>query len=167
MNTDEDIQAAINNAGDIGCTYIPDITESEYISMLSHIDMIMDRDPDPTSPDGIQLAALVSIVEQYESKHYPSLSQEPSTPVYDSYPLWQLLHEEHGLILLNCEIEDIINVATPIIEQRKKSLPEDAAANSDVRRIAIERDRMRHALQKIEAESHDARAVDYAEAALR
>lgn len=41
------------------------------------------------------------------------------------------------------------------------------AANSDVRRIALERDRMRHALQKIEAESHDARAVDYAEAALR
>lgn len=100
-------------------------------------------------------------------EHYPSLSQEPSIPVYDSYPLWQLLHEEHGLILLNGEIEDIINVATPIIDQRKKSLPEDAAANSDVRLIALERDRMRHALQKIEAESHDARAVDYAEEALR
>lgn len=156
MNTDEDIQAAIDNAGDIGCAYIPDITESEYRSMLTLIDMLMDLDPEPTTPEGMQLAALVRIVEQYESNHYPSLSQEPSTPVYDSYPLWQLLHDEHGLILLNGEIEDIINVATPIIEQRKKSLPEDT-----------ERDRMRHALQKIEAESHDARAVDYAEAALR
>lgn len=132
--------------------------------MLTLIDTLMDRDPDPKTPDGIWLSELVSIVEQYESKHYPSLS---STPVYDSYQLWQLFHEEHGLILLNGEIEDIINIATPIIEQRKKSLPEDAAANSDVRLIALERDRMRHALQKIEAESHDARAVDYAEAALR
>lgn len=71
MNTDEDIQAAINNAGDIGCTCIPDITESEYISMLAHIDMLIDRDPEPTSPDGIWLSELVRIVEQYESKHYP------------------------------------------------------------------------------------------------
>lgn len=113
MNTDNDIQTAINNAGDIGCTYIPDITESEYRSMLISIDALMNRDPDPTTPDGIRLSELVSIVEQYESKHYPSLS------------------------------------------------------NSDVRRIALERDRMRHALQKIEAESHDSRAVDYAEEALR
>ena len=72
MNTDEEIQAAINNAGDIGCTYIPDITESEYISMLAHIDMLMDRDPEPTSPDGIWLSELVRIVEQYESKQYPT-----------------------------------------------------------------------------------------------
>lgn len=71
MNTDEDIQAAINNAGDIGCTDTPDITESEYISMLALIDMLMDRDPEPTTPDGIWLSELVRIVEQYESKHYP------------------------------------------------------------------------------------------------
>lgn len=44
-----------------------------------------------------------------------------SVALGDSYQLWQLLHEEHGLILLNGEIEDIINIATPIIEQRKKA----------------------------------------------
>lgn len=71
MNDDNDIQAAINNAGDIGCTYIPDITESEYRSMLISIDALMNRDPDPTTPDGIRLEALVRIVEQYEAKHYP------------------------------------------------------------------------------------------------
>lgn len=72
MNTDEDIQAAIDNAGDIGCAYTPDITESEYISMLAHIDMLIDRDPEPTSPDGIWLSEFVRIVEQYEAKHYPN-----------------------------------------------------------------------------------------------
>ena len=72
MNTDEDdIQTAINNAGDIGVPYIPDITESEYRSMLISIDTLMNRDPDPPTPEGIHLAALVRIVEQYESKHYP------------------------------------------------------------------------------------------------
>lgn len=71
MNTDEDIQAAINNAGDIGVPFVPDITESEYRSMLISIDALMNRDPEPTTPEGIQLAALVRIVEQYESKHYP------------------------------------------------------------------------------------------------
>lgn len=72
MNTDDnDIQAAINNAGDIGCTFVPDITESEYRSMLTLIDTLMDLDQDPTTPDGIRLSELVSIVEQYESKHYP------------------------------------------------------------------------------------------------
>lgn len=71
MNTDEDIQAAIENAGDIGCAFVPDITESEYISMLTLIDTLMNRDPEPTTPDGIWLSELVRIVEQYESKYYP------------------------------------------------------------------------------------------------
>ena len=71
MTDDEDIQAAINNAGDIGCTYIPNITESEYMSMLALIDTLIDLDPEPTTPDGIRLSELVRIVEQYESKHYP------------------------------------------------------------------------------------------------
>lgn len=71
MNDDEDIQAAINNAGDIGCAYVPDITEDKYRSMLISIDTLMNRDPDPPTPEGMQLAALVRIVEQYESKHYP------------------------------------------------------------------------------------------------
>lgn len=70
MNDDNDIQAAINNAGDIGCTYIPDITESEYMLMLTLVDTLMDLDPDPATPDGIWLSELVRIVEQYESKHY-------------------------------------------------------------------------------------------------
>jgi HTH-type transcriptional regulator/antitoxin HigA len=50
-------------------------TEEDYENALQEIDTLFDADPE--SPDGDKLDILVTLVEAYESKHYPVALPDP------------------------------------------------------------------------------------------
>lgn len=50
---------------------VPIATESEYRAALREIGALMQADPAPGTPAGVQLAALATRIEAYERLHYP------------------------------------------------------------------------------------------------
>ena len=52
-------------------------TEQDYKGALRQISALMDQDPDPASPEGEALDILVTLVQAYESKHYPIDPPDP------------------------------------------------------------------------------------------
>lgn len=53
-------------------------TEADYRAALRAIDALMADDPEPDSPAGAQLDALVTLVQAYEARHHPI---DPPDPV--------------------------------------------------------------------------------------
>lgn len=52
--------------------YLPPIrTEAEYRSILTEVSALVDADPDPNTPAGERLNALVSLVQAYEALCVP------------------------------------------------------------------------------------------------
>lgn len=46
-------------------------TEADHEAALKRIDALMEKDPDPASPEGEELELLSVLVERYEEKKYP------------------------------------------------------------------------------------------------
>ncbi|PIJ52138.1 transcriptional regulator [Erwinia sp. OLTSP20] len=53
-------------------------TEKDYKAALKAVAPVFERDPDPGSDEGDWLEIMVTLIENYESKHYPI---EAPTPV--------------------------------------------------------------------------------------
>ncbi|TSE22478.1 Antitoxin HigA [Tepidimonas sediminis] len=53
-------------------------TEADYRAALRAIDALMAEDPEPDSPAGARLDALVTLVQAYEARHHPI---DPPDPV--------------------------------------------------------------------------------------
>src|SRR6266849_10877980 len=52
-------------------------TEEEYESALAEINALIDRDPDPGTPEADRLELLTLLVENYESHTFPKRVPEP------------------------------------------------------------------------------------------
>lgn len=50
--------------------FLPLQTEADYRAVLKEISTLMGKDPDGGTPDGDRLNALVTLVQDYEAKHY-------------------------------------------------------------------------------------------------
>ncbi len=46
-------------------------TEQDCQAALKEISALMDLDPEPHTPEGDRLDALVTLVQAFEAKHYP------------------------------------------------------------------------------------------------
>ena len=46
-------------------------TEEAYNDAMTQIETLMDKDPEPDTPDGDSLRNLVVLVEEYERRHFP------------------------------------------------------------------------------------------------
>lgn len=46
-------------------------TEADYAEALARIEVLMEGDPEPTSPEGEELELLVLLVERYETVQFP------------------------------------------------------------------------------------------------
>lgn len=51
--------------------------DDDYQEALQEIAGLMDRDPDLGTPDGDRLDILVTLVQAYESRHYPISAPDP------------------------------------------------------------------------------------------
>lgn len=52
-------------------------SEEAYRAMLARVSDLIDTDPDPESPEGEELEVIGTLVEAYESKHYPISPPDP------------------------------------------------------------------------------------------
>jgi HTH-type transcriptional regulator/antitoxin HigA len=47
-------------------------TDDEYEAALAELERLIDRDPDPNTPDGDRLELLVLVIGEYETEHFPN-----------------------------------------------------------------------------------------------
>jgi HTH-type transcriptional regulator/antitoxin HigA len=52
-------------------------SDADYRAALANVSALMDLDPDLGTPEGDQLDVLVTLVQAYESKHYPIEAPSP------------------------------------------------------------------------------------------
>ena len=52
-------------------------SDADYRAALANVSALMDLDPDLGTPEGDQLDVLVTLVQAYESKHYPIKAPSP------------------------------------------------------------------------------------------
>ncbi|RYG58121.1 MAG: transcriptional regulator [Alphaproteobacteria bacterium] len=52
-------------------------SDADYRAALANVSTLMDLDPDLGTPEGDQLDVLVTLVQAYESKHYPIEAPSP------------------------------------------------------------------------------------------
>lgn len=52
-------------------------SDADYRAALASVSALMDLDPDLGTPEGDQLDVLVTLVQAYESKHYPIEAPNP------------------------------------------------------------------------------------------
>jgi len=49
------------------------MTEQEYNAASEIVSDLMDKDPEPDSPEGVELVRLVALMESYERQRFPEL----------------------------------------------------------------------------------------------
>lgn len=52
-------------------------SEEDYKAMLAIVSELIDRDPDPNSPEGERLEVLGTLIEVYEARHFPMSAPTP------------------------------------------------------------------------------------------
>jgi len=52
-------------------------TAADYKAALNEVSRLMESDPDPGTPDGARLDILSTLIQDYESKHFPIDLPEP------------------------------------------------------------------------------------------
>jgi len=55
--------------------------EADYDAALKRIDVLMENDPEPTSPEGEELELLCLLVESYEEKEFPMDLPDPVSAI--------------------------------------------------------------------------------------
>jgi HTH-type transcriptional regulator/antitoxin HigA len=53
------------------------LTEEDYLATLSEVSALIDLDPSADSPDGERLNILGTLIQAYESIHYPIGPPDP------------------------------------------------------------------------------------------
>jgi len=51
-------------------------TEIDYKAVMREVSAYFDNEPEPGSPDGDRFEVLLTLVEAYESKHFPIASPD-------------------------------------------------------------------------------------------
>ena len=90
-------------------------TDEDYKLALREVSAFFDNEPDPNTPDGDRFEILITLIEGYETKHFPVELPDPVEAI-------KFRMEQQGLT--RRDLEEIIGTRTRIAEvlNRKRGL---------------------------------------------
>ncbi|MCP5235388.1 MAG: transcriptional regulator [Zoogloeaceae bacterium] len=89
-------------------------TKADYEATLKEVSALVDRDPDPGTPEGDRLDILATLVEAYEAKHVPIGSPDPVEAI-------RFRMEQRGLSVK--DLEPIIGKSNRVYEILNRKRP--------------------------------------------
>lgn len=89
-------------------------TEDDYRAALREVSPLIDLDPHPDTPEGERLDVLVTLIQAYETKHYPIPAPDPIEAI-------KFRMEQEGLSV--ADMEPIIGKANRVYEILNRKRP--------------------------------------------